>query len=68
MAQNKKDLFFNASMNQDMARMEKNRKTFIAKDGAYDAAAWLEFASQFNSYMGHTRRMFTPITGTHFKI
>ena len=55
-------------MNQDMARMEHNRKTFITKDGTYDAAAWLDFATQFNSYMGHARRAFTPITGTNFKI
>jgi len=68
MAENKKDLFFTASMNQDMESMAKNRKTFLAKDGTYDIAAWLEFATQFNAYMGHARRPFTPITGKHFKL
>jgi len=68
MADNKKDMFFTASMNRDMESMAKNRKTFLAKDGTYDVAAWLEFATQFNAYMGHARRPFTPITGKHFKL
>lgn len=55
-------------MNRDMARMEKNRKTFLTAEGVYDAAAWLEFATQFNAYMGHPRRRFTPITGENFKL
>lgn len=68
MAENKKDLFFTDSMNQDMESMAKNRKTFLTKDGTYDVASWLEFATQFNAYMGHARRPFTPITGKHFKL
>lgn len=68
MAENRKDLFFTASMSQDMEKMAKNRKTFLTRDGAYDAASWLEFATQFNAYMGHVRRPFTPITGKHFKL
>ena len=68
MAENSKDLFFTATMNQDMARMEKTRKKFLAPDGTYDAAAWLDFATQFNAYMGHARRPFTPITGKNFKL
>ena len=51
-----------------MARMAENRKTFLTSDGKYDAAAWLEFATQFNAYMGHARRPFVPITGKNFKI
>lgn len=68
MAGNNKDLFFSASMNKDMERMARNRKTFLTKDGAYDVAAWLEFATQFNAYMGHARRPFAPIAGKHFKL
>jgi len=68
MAGNKKNLFFTDSMNDDMERMSKNRKTFLTGDGKYDAEAWLEFATQFNAYMGHARRPFTPITGKTFKI
>lgn len=56
MAENKKDLFFTSSINQDMESMAKNRKRFLTKDGSYDAAAWLDFATQFNAYMGHARR------------
>ena len=66
MAENKKDLFFTGSMNKDMEQLNKNRKTFLDKNGAYDAAAWLDFATQFNAYMGHARRPFTPITGKKF--
>ena len=55
-------------MNDDMDRMSENRKTFLTGDGKYDAEAWLEFATQFNAYMGHARRPFTPITGKTFKI
>lgn len=66
MAENKKDLFFTDSMNKDMEQVNKNRQTFIREDGTYDAAAWLDFATQFNAYMGHARRPFTPITGDKF--
>lgn len=65
---NKKNLFFTDSINNDMELMAKNRKTFTTKDGKYDAAAWLDFATQFNAYMGHTRRPFTPIDGKTFKL
>lgn len=68
MVENKKDLFFTASMSRDMESMAKNSKTFSAKDGTYDIASWLDFATQFNAYMGHARRPFTPITGKHFKL
>jgi len=68
MAENKKNLLFTGSINDDMERMAENRKTFLTGDGRYDAAAWLEFATQFNAYMGHARRPFTPITGKNFKI
>lgn len=68
MAENKKNLLFTDSINGDMEQMEKNRKTFRTADGKYDAAAWLEFANQFNAYMGHPRRPFTPITGNNFKL
>ena len=68
MAENEKNLLFTGSMNADMASMAKNRKTFLTSDGKYDAAAWLEFATQFNAYMGHPRRPLTPITGKNFKI
>ncbi len=68
MAEYKKNLLFTDSINNDMERMAENRKTFLNKDGKYDAAAWLEFATQFNAYMGHARRPFTPITGKNFKI
>ena len=65
---NKKNLIFTGSINSDMEQMAKNRKTFMTKDGKYDAAAWLDFATQFNAYMGHARRPFTPITGKNFKL
>jgi len=68
MAENKKNLFFTDSINDDMECMAENRKTFLTVDGKYDAAAWLEFATQFNQYMGHARRPFTPITGKTFKL
>jgi hypothetical protein len=68
MAENNKDLFFTVSMNDDMRRMAENRKTFLTADGKYDAAAWLEFANQFNAYVGHARRPFVPITGKDFRI
>jgi hypothetical protein len=66
MPENKKNLLFTDSINNDMELMAKNRKTFTTKDGKYDAAAWLDFATQFNAYMGHARRPFTPITGKNF--
>jgi len=68
MPENKKNLLFTDSINSDMEHMAQNRKTFLKKDGTYDAAAWLDFATQFNAYMGHARRPFTPITGKHFKL
>jgi hypothetical protein len=68
MANDKKNIFFTDSINYDMARMAANRKTFLTVDGKYDAAAWLEFATQFNAYMGHARRPFAPITGKSFKL
>ncbi|OGR81711.1 MAG: hypothetical protein A2X32_08220 [Elusimicrobia bacterium GWC2_64_44] len=68
MPESNKNLIFTSTVNDDMARMAKNRKTFLTGDGKYDAAAWLKFATQFNAYMGHARRPFTPITGEHFKI
>ena len=68
MAENKKNLLFTGSINDDMKRMAENRKTFLTGDGRYDASAWLEFATQFNAYMGHARRPFIPITGKNFKI
>ncbi len=68
MAANKKNLLFTDSINQDMAQMEKNRKAFMSKNGTYSASAWLEFATQFNAYMGHPMRTFVPITGKNFKI
>lgn len=68
MEENSKDLFFSSSMNADMEKMAANRKNFRTADGKYDIAAWLDFATQFNAYMGHARRPFTPITGKHFKL
>ena len=65
---NKKNLLFTDSINNDMELMAKNRKNFITEDGKYDASAWLDFANQFNAYMGHARRPFTPITGKTFKL
>ena len=68
MPENEKNLFFTGSINDDVKRMAENRKTLLTEDGKYDAAAWLEFATQFNAYMGHARRPFTPIAGKNFKI
>ncbi|HBL15902.1 MAG TPA: hypothetical protein DD417_03830 [Elusimicrobia bacterium] len=62
------NLLFTASINQDMERMARGRNAFLGKDGGYDAAAWLDFATQFNAFMGHPRRPFTPITGDNFKL
>ncbi len=68
MAGNRKNLLFTDSINLDMERLAMNRKSFFVKDGAYNAAAWLEFTTQFNAYMGHPRRPFAPITGKNFKL
>lgn len=68
MAGNNKNLLFTGSINHDMQRMAENSKTFLTASGKYDAAAWLDFATQFNAYMGHARRPFVPITGKVFKI
>jgi len=68
MRENKKTIFFSDSMNSDMELMEKNRKALSTGSNAYDPAAWLEFATQFNAYMGHPLRPFTPITGRNFKL
>ncbi|HAT71484.1 MAG TPA: hypothetical protein DCS63_01545 [Elusimicrobia bacterium] len=68
MPENKKNLLFTDSINADMAQMAKNRKTFLNSQGEYDPAAWLDFATQFNAYMNHARRPFTPITGKNFKL
>lgn len=61
-------MLFTHTINDDMEQMAKNRKKPFMKDGAYDASAWLDFATQFNAYMGHARRPFTPITGKNFKL
>ena len=63
-----KNLLFTDSINQDMAIIASRKKNFFYKDGKYDAALWLEFATQFNEFMGHARKPFTPITGNNFKI
>ena len=68
MSENKKNLFFSDNINQDMARMAAGKDSFFDKNGKYDAAAWLEFANQFNEFISHARRPFTPITGANFKL
>jgi len=68
MQNNNREPLFPASINGDLEKMDRNRKTFRTADGKYDPAAWLDFATQFNAYMGHARRPFTPITGKHFKL
>lgn len=68
MAENKNNKFFTESINRDMARMAAGKNAFFDKDGKYDAAAWLEFANQFNEFISHARRPFTPITGNNFKL
>jgi hypothetical protein len=62
------NLLFTDSINQDMERMAKGRSAFLDQGGGYDVAAWLDFATQFNAFMGHPRRPFTPITGDNFKL
>ena len=68
MSENKKNPFFTDAVNQDMSRMAAQKSSFFDKDGKYDAAAWLEFANQFNEFISHARRPFTPITGNNFKL
>ena len=51
-----------------MACMAAGKGSLFNKDGKYDAAAWLEFANQFNEFMSHARKPFTPITGNNFKL
>ena len=68
MSENKKKPFFTDSINQDMFRMAVQKGSLFNKDGKYDAAAWLEFANQFNEFMCHARKPFTPITGNNFKL
>jgi hypothetical protein len=61
------NLLFTDTINEDMEQIAKNKRAPFMKDGKYDAVAWLDFATQFNAYMGHARRPFTPITGKNFK-
>jgi len=68
MSKNKKSRFFTDDINQDMSRMDAVKGSLFNKDGKYDAAAWLEFANQFNEFMCHARKPFIPITGDNFKL
>lgn len=68
MPENEKAAIFTAEIGRDMERVSENRTAFRTRHGRYDAAAWLEFVTQFNAYAGHPRRPFTPITGDNFRI
>ncbi|MBU2575089.1 MAG: hypothetical protein KKH28_13535 [Elusimicrobia bacterium] len=68
MNENKKNPLFTDRINQDISRMAAGKSRLFVKDGKYDAAAWLEFANQFNEFMGHARKPFVPITGDNFKL
>ena len=68
MSENKKDHIFTDTMNRDADALCAARNAIFYINGKYEPAVWLEFADQFNKFMGHARKPFTPITGTNFKL
>ncbi len=63
-----KELAVSKELKEDMAAVTRQRHNPFWKDGCFMTEAFLQFVSDYNAFINHRPKAFTPIKGEHFKL